>query len=998
VATRLSSPTLIGRRSELAGLQDAAGRAAEGASQLVLVAGEAGVGKSRLVSELATWARQRGHRVLVGGCVSLSGDVAPFAPIVEALRPLRRELPPADLAAVLGPRARDLAGLLPEIAQTPVVATATGMSPDSSEGRQLELLLGVLGRLAARSPLVVVVEDIHWADRSTLDALAFLARNLRDEPILLIATFRTDEPGARRQLLPFVAELERQARVERIDLARLNRAEVADQLSAILGTPASSGLVDSVFARSQGNAFYSEELLAAGSIAGAMPQTLRDVLMARIGTLSEPAQELVRVASAAGRRFPESLLEQISDLDGPAFRAALREAMVEHVLARPDLGGDRLAFRHALMQEVVYEEVLPGERVRLHAACARAIEAAESVASDPIQASELAYHWQAANEPQRALEASIKAGQAAEAAGARKEAAVHFERALALLDDVPDALADLPFDRVDLLVRAAANGEHDPERSVAHIRDALALVPASEDPTRAGLLHAALGRSLWLSGDGAGALSECRKAVELVPAQPPSIARSRVAAGLGQILMILAINEEGVRYCEEAVAIAAKLDAQPIETHALASLGVLKAYFRDPEEGITLLRRARAIAIEIDSVDDIARAEANLLDVLIFAAARFDEASTLGLERIGGADLERLSSVIAALLHADTALALYLGGRWDEAAGVLDRARLQPSRGTGEIALAIRAAQLEVGRGELELARERIEKLNDRLGDAGDNQWIAPMLAAHAELLIWEGRSGDALEVIDAGMPRLEVNSGPHFSRIGPLLALGVRAAADEVAFRRHGGAAADAARNLGATYLATMRANHEAIARRSPAHLRIAAPHLALCEAEARRFDGQSDPEIWGRAAAGFEGLGQPYDAAYARYREAESLLASRKDVRRARSSLQAAWDTATQLGARPLLAVVEGLARRAGFELAPEGTGARRGAVASVGLTGREEEVLALVAAGLSNRQIGRRLFITEKTASHHVSSILGKLGVGGRAEAAAEAVRRGITSRPA
>ena len=997
MATRLSSPTLIGRRSELARLQEAAALAAEGAPGLVLVAGEAGVGKSRLVAELATWARERGHRVLVGGCVSLSGDVAPFAPIVEALRPLRQELAPSELAAVLGPRARDLGALLPDAALTSEVASATGMSPDSSERRQLELLLGVLGRLAARAPLVVIIEDIHWADRSTLDTLAFLARNLRTEPILLVSTFRTDEPGARRQLLPFVAELERQDRVERIDLEPLSRAEVADQLSAILGTQAASGLVDSVFARSQGNAFYSEELLATESMAGAMPQTLRDVLMARVGALGEPAQELVRVASAAGRRFPESLLEQISGLDESAFRVALREAIGQQVLVRADVGGDRLAFRHALMQEVVYEDLLPSEQVRLHGACARAIEAAGSVTSDPIQASELAYHWQAAKEPELALRASIQAGQAAEAAGARKEAAVQFERALALLLEVPDALEDLPFDRAELLVRAAANGEHDPERSVAHIRNALALVPADEDPTRAGVLHAALGRYHWLSGDGAGALAECRKAVDLVPAQPPSIARARVAAGLGQILMILGSSEEGVGYCEEAVAIAGQLGARAIESHALATLGVLIAYRRDPEEGLALIRRALAIAIDLDSIDEAERAYANLLDVLVFAAARFDEAADLGLERIDAADVPRLGGVTAAIVRADTAMALYLGGRWDEAAAVLDRARLQPSSGAGEIALDIRAALLAVGRGERDRARERIDALRERLRDAIDPQWIRPMLGADAELLIWEGRPSAALEVIDAGLDLAELIAPATITRIGPLLALGVRAAADAVGRGRRGEPAVDVARNQGVADAKAMRAHRDAIAQDSPAHLRIAEPYLALCDAEVTRLDGGSDPEAWARAAQEFEALAQPYDAAYARYREAEALLAARSDVRRARSSLQAARDTAAGLGARPLLSAIDALAGRARIELVQERSNDVGSAASSLGLTTREEEVLALIAAGLSNREIGGRLFITEKTASHHVSSILAKLGVSGRAEAAAEAVRQGIPSRP-
>jgi DNA-binding CsgD family transcriptional regulator len=999
VATRLRSPTFIGRRPELAQLQAAAQRAAAGKPGLVLVTGEAGVGKTRLVEELAASAIKRGYRVLIGGCVSLSADVAPFAPIVEALRPLRRDLAPEEMAAVLGPRARDLGTLMPEAEPAPEVASATGISPDSSRARQLELLLGMLGRLAAREPLVLIVEDIHWADPSTLDVLAFLARNVRTEPILLVSTLRTDEPDARRRLLPLVAELGRHERAERIDLARLNRAEVAGQLSAILGVPATSGLVDGVFARSQGNPFFSEELLATESISETMPQTLRAVLTARIGALGSGTGELVRVASAAGRRFSESLLERVAGLEQGAFRAALREAIEQQVLVRnPIEGGERLGFRHALMQEILYEELLPSERLRLHAACARAIEAESSQTSDAIEASELAYHWQAANEPERALSAAVHAGRAAEAVGARKEAAVQFERALALLDELPEAPSSLEFDRAQLLERAAANGEHDPERAVTHIVGALRIVDADRDPTRVGLLHAALGRYLWISGDGARAMAECRIAVDLVPARPASIARARVAAGLGQILMILGTSEEGVGYCEEAVAIAANLGERAIECHALTTLGVLIAYLRDPGHGLALLHRALAIAIELNSVDDIGRAYENATDVLIFADAKYEEAAELGWEGIGTVDLPRLSGIIAALVHANTALAEYLGGRWDDAAAALDRAQLLPSSGAGEIALGVRAAQLQVGRGQLDIARGRIEALQERLSNASDIQWIAPLVAAHAELAIWEGRPESGLQVIDDGLSRLELIAGANISRIGPLLALGVRSAADLVGRRRRNAVVeTEGARSRGAGYAATMSAHLEVIATRWPAHLRLAEPYHALCEAEIARMNGSSDPAAWALAAERFEDLPQPYDAAYARFREGEAMLAARRDTKRVRWALGRAHAVAALLGAMPLRDAVEGVARRGRVDLFEGRPGRERSGLAAFGLSVREAEILALVAQGLTNRQIGERLFITAKTASHHVSSVLAKLGVSSRAEAAAEAVRLGMTSPP-
>jgi len=993
VSTRLASPTFVGRREELSQLQAAAERAAEGEPGLVLVAGEAGVGKTRLVEEFAGWARERDFQVLVGGCVSLSADLAPFAPIVEALRPLARDHGPNGLANVLEPDVRSLAPVLPDLAAPELPAGSTGISPDTGSARLLEQLLRLLGRLASRTPIVLVVEDIQWADQSTVDVLAFLARNLRAEPILLVPTYRTDEPDSRRLLLPFLVQLGRAAHVERIDLDRLNRAEVAEQLGAILGRPPAPALTEAVYARSQGNAFFSEELLAADSIAGALPRTLRDALLARVGALSRAASEIVRVASAAGRRFSEDMLARLSDTEPGAFRAALREAIEHEILVREEaVGGERLGFRHALVRELLYADLLPSERRRLHAICARAIEETTSTVADPAVASELAYHWQAADEPERALEASIVAASTAESAGARAEAAAQFERALELLDRIPEAEGSLPLDRVQLLEHAAANFQADPRRAVGLISEALRLTDAQSDPVRAGLLQAALGRYLWDSGDGAGALAACQSAARLVPEQPKSIARAHVAAGLGQILMILAHFEEAVEYAEEAVGIAAATGARVIEAHALTTLGILTAYLGDVDGGLGMLRRAELVAKEAGSTDDVIRAQHNQVDLLIYTAARYDEAADLGLAFIGPADATMMTGVTAAIHMAEVAVARYLAGRWPEASDALERAQLQPAAGAGEIVLGIRAAQLFVGRGEFEKAAQQLAAIEGQLEQAADTQWIAPATEARAELAIWQGDPAAALGAVAAGLERVAPMQGANVSRIGPVLALGLRAAADVAEITRRGRSASDleTVQLEGERFLAKVREMHADIADRWPAHLRLADPHLAVCQAEASRLAGKSDPTAWATAADLLQGLGQVYHAAYARFREGEAALAVRRDAARARSALRGANATAQSIGAAPLQEAIRKVAARGRVELSGE---VSHRAPAG-GLTPREQEILRLVADGLTNRQIGDQLFITEKTASHHVSNILGKLGVSGRAEAAAASVRLGIT----
>jgi DNA-binding NarL/FixJ family response regulator len=461
--------------------------------------------------------------------------------------------------------------------------------------------------------------------------------------------------------------------------------------------------------------------------------------------------------------------------------------------------------------------------------------------------------------------------------------------------------------------------------------------------------------------------------------------------------MILAHTDEGVQYAEEAVRLAVGTGARAIETHALNTLGILTAYIGDVEGGLAMLRRALEIANEIASIDDIGRAYGNLTDVLIFAAARYDESGDLGLEATGTADAPMFTGVIAALRYGDLALARYLGGRWDEARAALDRARLQPAGGAGEIALAVRTAQLQVGRGEFEKAARQLEVLRQRLVGAADIQWIAPATEAQAELAIWQGDPALALRAVADGLERVHLGHGANVSRLGPMFVLGVRAAADLAGARRHrSGVDLDSVRREGAAHLASMQALRDDIATRWPAHLRLAEPYLALCTAEASRLEGRTDPETWATAAELFQDLGQPYVSAYSLYREGEALMSARRDASRARSTLRAAHAVAVRLGAAPLRAAIEEVAARGRVDLT-EGDGARGRSAGPAGLTPREQEILGLVAEGLSNRQIGERLYITEKTASHHVSNILGKLGVAGRVEAAAEAVRLGITTRP-
>jgi len=1001
MASRVSSPILIGRVPELAQLESARRRATDGLGSTVLLAGEAGVGKTRLVTEVAERARADGAEVLQGGCILLGDGALPYAPVIEAIRGLLRRITADDLEAVFGPGRSELARLVPDLG--PVVEeTASGLNIGSAQGRLFELLLGVLERLARRAPVVFIVEDIHWSDRSTMDLLGFLVRNLREVPVTLLLTYRSDELHRRHPLLPFLAEIGRVAGVERIELQPFDGGESAQQLRAIAGHDLDPNLLQSIHARSGGNAFFAEELLvAAGDDGdGELPQTLRDLLLARVADLAESTQEFLRVASAAGQRVDPALLAAAVGMDGSAVYAALRESVGHRVLVPdPTAGVERYAFRHALLQEAIYDDLLPGERNRLHAAFARTLEA--SSGGDARHAAELAYHWYAAHDLPRALEAAVAAGDAAEGAYAFHEALDQFERAIDLWDRVPDAEALAGRDRVDLLAALAGVARfHEPARAVTHIQAAIRLADESGDPVRVGLLNERLGRYAWIAGQGELAQEAHRTAMRMIPAQPPSAARARAIAGLAQILMLSARFEDSRELAEEGLALARVVGARDIEGHALNTRGLDRGVGGDVDGALEDLAQALAIAEEVGLVDDIGRAYANrtwAFDV----AGRLDEA--IEVAEVGVVVSARLGLMrfFGAHLLCEASDCLYRLGRWDESELAVRRAEQSGTLGINDILIAELHGRHALARGRFDEAAEHLRPLARLAERAADVQFISPVQASLAELALWQGRPDDAAASAAAAI-RL-VGFTPEI-RIGEHYALGLRANADraEIARARRTPDEVRAALAAGGDLLEAMRARHAETLADRPAFASISEPWLLLCEAEATRLQRRPNPDAWDASARAWEGVRRPQAVAYARWREAEALLAVRGDRSRAVEALKTAHAIGTLLRAEPLVREIEALAARARLTLEAadadghadpsESPSASDDGVA-FGLTAREREVLALVALGRTNRQIAEELFISENTAGVHVSNIIGKLAVNGRGEAAALAYRLGL-----
>jgi DNA-binding CsgD family transcriptional regulator/tetratricopeptide (TPR) repeat protein len=1004
---RLSCPTFIGRTRELTRLDEAMERAGEGTPVVLAIGGEAGVGKTRLVDELVGRLRGAGTVVLTGGCIGLGEDGVPFAPVVEALRTMLRSTDAEAVDRWFGHSRGELAQLLPELGAARPPADPRELDLASGQGRLFELLLGVLERLAAERPAVLVVEDLHWADHSTRALLAFLIRNLRQGRLLVVLTYRTDELHRRHPLRPFLAELDRSWWVERLELPRFERPELVAQVAGILGRPPDADLVDELFARGQGNAFFTEELLAAAvsDLDGELPPTLRDTLMARIELLPDRTQHVLRVVSATTREVDHQLLAGVAGLPEPDLFEALREAVSSHVLVADNTEGT-YAFRHALVQEAVYGDLLPGERTRLHAAFAARLEALPSRGGPCQEATaeaELAHHWYAAHDLERALPAAVTAGLSAERVHANPEARRHFERALELWDRVPAVHGTLPLDRGGLLWHAgeAAYRSGEQDRAVALLRAAIDAVGPASDPLRAGVVTSRLGHVLRQSGKE-DAFTTLKQAVALVPPDPPTPERAQVLGALGQALMLKPLWREARAVCEEAITIARSVGARSAEVHAMDTLGVVVAHLGDTQTGLAHLREARRIAIELHEdeqhqVDEAVRAYANLTDVLDLVGD-LEQAAATALEGVQLARQHGLERAVGAHLVADAAGALAKLGRWDEADRLL-RAGLEVNvSGHNASMLHLTRAALELRRGHFDPALEHLGTARRLFGRThAGAQITGPIFEGLAEAAVWQGRLDDARTAVAEGLSlTLAVDGWRHARPLYPVGLAAEAARADRARVRRAAAEAEDA-RRVAAGLLEGARSLPGGSSPEADAL-------LATCEAEWTRVEGTSDPGRWQAAADAWDKAGQPYPGAYARWRLAEALLGARLDRQRAEQAVREAHGTAARLGAAPLRAEVEQLARRSRIDLAPAGPGqaaaaepADTGLAGELGLTPRELEVLQLVADGRSNGQIAQALFISAKTASVHVSNILAKLSVSSRVEAAAVAHRLALFDEP-
>ncbi|MCP3816802.1 AAA family ATPase [Streptomyces sp. A3M-1-3] len=996
VETRSVSPVFVGRADELSVLTDALSRAAAGEPQALLVGGEAGVGKTRLVEEFLAEACRRDAVVAVGGCVEIGSEGLPFAPFSTALRALRRQLP-QELAAAAAGQEDELARLLPELGEAP-----RGPHQEESTARLFELTVRLLERLAMDRTVVVALEDLHWADASTRHLLSYLFRTLRRGRLVVVATYRADDIHRRHPLRPLLAELDRLRTVQRIELSRFNRSEVRRQLAGILAVEPEQALVDDVFTRSDGNAFFVEELACCigTRCRTGLSDSLRDLLLVRVEALPEDSQRVVRMVAEGGSTVEYPLLLAVARLTEDELIEALRSAVGANIL-NATADGDGYRFRHSLVREAVSDDLLPGERSRINRRYAEALEADPSLVRADERPIRLASYWYYAHDTVKALPAVLEASVAARRRHAYSEQLRLLERAMDLWEDVPAEVrqalrpadyaevyppcgcdpATTPLRRLDLLAEAAVaarlGGER--ERALMITKKALRLLDGEKDPLRAAWFWTERSKLIQSLARGDG-WAELGTAQELVRGLPPSAVHAGVLASVASWGHLHAPGPDSLTAAERAVEYARLVEAEEIELTARLTVGALLADAGDIENGLAEMYAVKNRVLEMGLFSEVGRSHVNLPSVLE-SLGRSRDAVEIAAEGVKLSRKYGLLDVEAWALGNMTESLLALG-RWDEAAERVQRMQEAAQSAKPRGAAAWHLADMALARGELAEAERQLAAAHEHYGTHDPMpQHALPLSRVAIGLAAAEGRILDARAELER---TLEAGFPPGTHRYGwPLLLAAARAEAEA-----RGLPSAEAGRP---GTLALIRG----AARRLATPVPLWTAHALYLAAELERAEGRNSVDRWTEAATAVAPLERPYLLAQVRLRLAEALLpaAAPGDAREtAAELLRQADTTAERLRVRPLREDIALLAQRARLPLAatPEAAEQPADPAEALGLTSREQDVLRLVAVGRTNRQIAEELFISPKTASVHVSNILAKLGVAGRGEAAALAHR--------
>lgn len=934
---------MVGREAEIAVLHGLFDRVVEGVPLAALVEGEAGIGKSRLLREFGAEVVNRAD-VHVGWCLDLGASRTPFGPITGILRSIVTRMGADRVREELGVGVEALGMLLPELNPT----ERSQSSPD----RLRDAIAALIEAAAEHAPQVLVVEDLHWADESTLALLSFLLRTLTHGRILLLLTCRSDDVRRGDAVSRFIGEATRARLLERVTVERLEISAVRQLAESITGQPLSDAALERIQDRAEGVPFFVEEL--AGCSSGPLPGSLRDLLLARFDRLGDDARRVVQVVSGAERPLTHPLVTQLAGLPEVRLDEAIREATLSGILVVAD---DDYRFRHALLREAVHDDLLPGERARLHRAYAEALEE-NCDGSDTADSAALAYHWQLAQDDRRALAAAVAAMFDAKSRFAFASAARFGELALDLWIQVPDAESVVALDRIELLrtLGSVLRNAGDGERALAVVNLALDEVdPDAVDPR----MHARLLRdkAYYMMHLGrSGPIELLQQSLEILERQVDNDRlRASVLNQLASRYMIAGRLDEAIALATEAGERAVRAGAEDEASIAANVRGGAQAHLGDLEAGhreyAVALRLARGASPEM-------RYRVNYSD-LLGLLGRYRDAVAVAEDGLARARAFGVERTTGAIMAQNMAVPLLEMGEIERVEGLLARERAQRTLRISHMYSTMTRVRVLSWRGRHDEAAEILREWHPSFEETGRVErqiWYDEVMMRVA---VAEGR-GDLAGALDEIRAML-ADDGPVFLHQRRLLLEAgwliaeLRAAGVDV------GGASDEVR---AAWLAQ--------------------PEQLLDDAWWSILDALLSPSVPAlRAAVDVADS----DDVPVTFRVTTRLALARLLVEAGERAdagvvLSHALQEAERLGHVPLLRMVRAFSAAAGLSAA---SGIASAAADADPLTARERQVLDLIAEGLSNRQIGERLFISVKTVSVHVSAVLRKLGVSTRTEAA-------------
>lgn len=979
----LALAAMVGRSRELDAVLERLASAAAGAPCMVLVAGDAGVGKTRLVAEVVDHAAHDGWTVLAGDCLELSDGAVTLAPIGQVLRQLGDDRGVDGLARLLEGPTAGLARLVPELGIGHARSDTTPPVPAHVSFHRL------LGELCGDQPVLLVVEDVHWADAATRDVLQHLAARVRGERLAVVATVRTDGLDRQHPIRPLLAELVRRPPVTRVDLRPLADAAMTRHLAGLTTREPDEARLAAVVARAEGNPFFAEQLLLGGRGDADLPPSLHDALVERLEQLPASARVLLGELAVLGGRADAALLETVASLDTATVRQVVRAAVDSGVLL---VEGTGLRFQHALLGDVARGRLLPHERMAAHAAAARALEAGRGPAPPGLAdvTARIAHHWRAAGDIPRGLAASVVAAEDALHTFAARDALVHARRAIELWDRVEDPEEVTGTSHPSLLLlalRAADAADDDGVRDLGAA--AIRAATAAEDPETSAAAVQVMVRSLSSGGFE-------RDALDVVSAELARQAGQRTPAAA----LVLSTHAE-----------------------AVSSMAEVRAEAWD----------LAGVADELDRALEMARSTG---DWYAEHRSLVGAAQTLGPYLPG-----RFDAAVSALLrlteqperltarnttHAVAAYVPYLCGDFTGTAAAIDRWRsftadagVAPLDWAGLWAMSL---HLEVWSGRIGAALRQIRQVDIRDHEAAPNilTWL---VALSGDPLRWTGETDRALEHAE-----FAVEVSPRGFATMPVAAelAASRAAAGatphEVLAATRGIGASFGARNWHA-YVPRLVEAVTAAANDAPVDERLVAdvdgfvgrldryvawlPHdapvrpwatacLHRARAERAFLVGDPDPTLWDPVVADYDQRGGVPHAARARLRRATALAADGGGSSAAcERDLRAALRTFDELELTALADDARSLARR--LRIRVPRPSRPDGGDPLAELTERELDVVRLVARGWTNRQVGEHLFISAKTVSTHLSNLMRKLDVGSRTQAVLVVRDAGLVDEP-